>query len=144
VVLPSSHGCLDGFGGDRARRDREQNILLRLDSGLESPLRTPLGVSDDEIPYLFYRGDEPPNVATPTGTWADIAAAGEALTASADALITWTKTTELDLRAHGALHPVFGMLDAYQWLLFAHSHTERHRAQIIGLERNADFSSDRR
>jgi hypothetical protein len=38
-----------------------------------------------------------------------------------------------DLRAIGTPHPVFGLLDGVQWLLFAGAHTERHRAQLIGL-----------
>src|SRR4029453_10105720 len=39
---------------------------------LGSPLdgRTP-DVLDIEIPYLFYRGDEPPNVGKPSGAWTD-------------------------------------------------------------------------
>ncbi len=121
-----------------------RNVFLLLDKGLESPLREPLGVSDDEIPYLFYRGDEPPNVATPTGTWPEIGAATDALIASADALVSWARMTELDLHAYGATHPAFGMLDAHQWLLFAHAHTERHRAQVIGIERRTDFPPSER
>ena len=30
-------------------------------------------------------------------------------------------------------HPVFGLMDGLQWVLFAAAHTERHRAQLIGL-----------
>jgi DinB superfamily len=118
-----------------------RNIFLLLEKRLESPVPGLQGVSDDEIPYLFYRGDEPPDVAAPTGIWTDIAAAAKALDASADDLATWANTTELDLRAHGVVHPAFGALDAHQWLLFAHAHTERHRAQVIGLERQAGFPS---
>lgn len=89
-------------------------------------------MTDDEIPYLFYRGDEPPNVSQPTGAWTEIDAAVTALSTSADALIDWYRETDLDLRAWGAAHPVFGVLDAHQWLLFAQAHTERHRAQVVG------------
>jgi len=39
-------------------------------------------VDDEEIPYLFYRGDEPPHVAAPTGTWIDRAVALADLDAS--------------------------------------------------------------
>ena len=34
-----------------------------------------MDVDDEEIPYLVYRGDEPPHVAAPTGTWTDRAVA---------------------------------------------------------------------
>lgn len=91
------------------------------------------GVLDVEIPYLFYRGDEPPNVATPTGTWIDPTEAARRLAASADAIATWARDTSLDLRTVGVRHPVFGVLDGMQWLLFAAAHVERHRAQAIGV-----------
>ena len=97
------------------------------------------GVLDVEIPYLFYRGDEPPNVATPTGTWTDPDEATRRLTASVDAIVTWARDTSLDLRTVGVRHPVFGVLDGMQWLLFAAAHVERHRAQAIGAQSHAGY-----
>jgi uncharacterized damage-inducible protein DinB len=91
------------------------------------------GVLDVEIPYLFYRGDEPPNVATPTGDWTDRKIAAEAFDESARALLEWAGAQDSELRAVGLEHPVFGLLDGVQWLLFAAAHMERHRAQLIGL-----------
>ncbi len=90
-------------------------------------------VLDDEIPFLFYRGDEPPDVAAPTGTWVDRHEALERLRVSADALKSWESSD--DLRRLGAKHPVFGLLDGTQWLLFAAAHMERHRAQVVGFSR---------
>jgi len=90
-------------------------------------------VLDVEIPYLFYRGDEPPTVATPTGTWTDPVDAARRLAASVDAIASWARATSLDLRDVGVRHPVFGVLDGMQWLLFATAHVERHRAQAIGV-----------
>ena len=103
---------------------------------LASPLegRTP-DVLDLEIPYVFYRGDEPPNVGKPTGTWTDPRAALEKLAASAHAIVAWGEATDADLRRFGAPHPAFGLLDGVQWLLFAAAHMERHRSQVIGLRR---------
>jgi hypothetical protein len=119
-----------------------RGILARFGNGLTTPIVGPLGVSDDEIPFLFYRAEEPPNVSKPTGTWSDIHAATTALTASTDALIGWHTDTDIDPRAHGAPHPIFGTLDAFQWLLFAQAHIERHRAQIIGLRSRPGFPKD--
>ena len=96
------------------------------------------GVLDVEIPYLFYRGDEPPSVATPTGTWTDPADGARRLAASVDAIASWAASTPLDLRTVGVRHPVFGVLDGMQWLLFAAAHVERHRAQAIGVLSAAD------
>ena len=107
-------------------------------------LDSPIGgratdVVDVEIPYLFYRGDEPPNVATPTGDWTNRETAMEALSASARAILEWAGGVNADLRTVGIAHPVFGLLDGVQWLLFAAAHTERHRAQLIGLRRHQEF-----
>ena len=110
-----------------------RGIHMVLNGRLEELGQRARGVDDDEIPYLFYRGDEPPNVAAPTGTWTDPRAARKELEAAADALLEWHRRSDLDLRSVGAPHPVFGILDAAQWLLFAQAHTERHRAQLIGL-----------
>lgn len=44
------------------------NVLRRLQGIGQHPLNgKPVSIDDNEMPYLFYRGDEPPNVATPTG-----------------------------------------------------------------------------
>lgn len=110
-----------------------RGVLARLVSGLTTPIVGPRGVNDDEIPYLFYRAEEPPDVSKPTGTWSDIADAVDALRASVAALIEWHDQCVVNLRAYGAPHPIFGTLDGRQWLMFAHAHLERHRAQVIGL-----------
>ncbi len=115
-----------------------RGIHARLTKGLET-LASPGSVADDEIPYLFYRGDEPPNVSTPTGSWTDIDRAIEEFAGTAERLISWHAGSDRDLRACGAPHPVFGVLDGHQWLLFAQAHIERHRAQVIGLASHPDF-----
>ena len=97
------------------------------------------GILDVEIPYLFYRGDEPPNVATPTGTWTDPDDAARRFTTSVHAITSWADATSLDLRAFGVRHPVFGVLDGMQWLRFAAAHVERHRAQAIGVQSRAEY-----
>lgn len=93
-------------------------------------------VIDDEIPYLFYRGDEPPNVATPSGTWSSWADHADVYGRSVSAIREAIETARYDLRTHGAAHPAFGMLDGVQWLLFSGAHTERHRSQLISLQRS--------
>jgi hypothetical protein len=109
-------------------------IHARLSKGLKA-LASPVDLADDEFPYLFYRGDEPPNAAAPSGSWTDADDATGQFAASIEALIAWRTASDLDLRAFGAPHPVFGVFDAHQWLLFAQAHTERHRAQDLGLAR---------
>lgn len=117
------------------------SIARLLDTHLASKPIQPgaTGVLDVEIPYLFYRGDEPPTVATPTGSLTDPAEGAQRLSTSVDAIITWARATSLDLRAVGVRHPVFGVLDGMQWLLFAAAHVERHRAQAIGVQTRPDY-----
>lgn len=44
-----------------------------------------------------------------------------------------------DLRAHCSEHPGFGNLDAYGWLFFLSSHTERHTLQIEEVKADPGF-----
>ena len=92
-----------------------------------------MDIDDEEIPYLFYRGDEPPHVATPTGTWTDRSVALADLDASVQAFMDDARFEEADPRTVGRPHPVFGLLDGHQWLLFAAAHTLRHHAQVLGV-----------
>lgn len=87
-------------------------------------------ITDDEMPYLFYGGEEPPNLATPTGTWTNLNEGVERLRGSADAIVDWASGTPLELRCHGLVHPVFGLLDGAQWVRFAAVHTWRHRPDL--------------
>ena len=105
-------------------------ILSRLEQGLEPIGDTTPNITDDEMPYLFYGGEEPPNLATPSGTWTDLDEGVERFRASADSLVDWAGETPLDLRRHGLVHPVFGLLDGAQWVRFAAVHTWRHRREL--------------
>jgi hypothetical protein len=96
-------------------------------------------VIDVEIPYLFYRGEEPRNIATPTGTWTDRDEAMRLLDDTFETLLSWCAGVTLDLRTTALAHPVFGRLDGIQWLQFTAAHTERHRAQVIGIRRHPAF-----
>jgi hypothetical protein len=109
-----------------------RGIHRTLVKGLKA-LTTPTSVEDDEIPYLFYRGEEPPNVSAPTGTWTEIDAAVAQFTESVGELVAWNVSGGVDLQRCGAPHPVFGIFNARQWLLFAQAHVERHRAQLIDI-----------
>lgn len=93
--------------------------------------RTPALV-DDEIPHAFSRGDEPPGATQPTGTWIDPDVALERFNASATVFTDLLDDPRGDLRNLGQTHPVFGMLDGVQWLLFVAAHIESHRARALG------------
>lgn len=110
-----------------------RNLIVTL--GALQTIASPPDVADEEMPYLFYQGAEPPNVAHPTGTWTDIDEAVGQLRASAGALVAWAGSTTVDPRSHGFPHPLFGMLDGAQWLRFSAVHTWRHRAELQAVRR---------
>lgn len=111
-----------------------RNLVARLDA--LGPIDAPPDVTDEEMPYLFYNAEEPPNVAHPSGTWTDVDEAVDQLRASATALVAWAGGTTVDLRVHGFAHPLFGMLDGAQWLRFSTVHTWRHRAELKAVRRS--------
>jgi hypothetical protein len=47
-----------------------------------------------------------------------------------DRTIDFLENTQTDLRSRTVQHPMFGMIDAYQWCLMIPSHTERHLQQM--------------
>ncbi|HUF48411.1 MAG TPA: DinB family protein [Vicinamibacterales bacterium] len=70
---------------------------------------------------------------------ADLLAAIEADRA---AVVRYANDTTDDLRARTAPHPVAGVLDAYQWLLFLGAHTRRHVEQIADIRRSGSIGID--
>lgn len=55
--------------------------------------------------------------------------------------LTFTEQTDLPLKAHTLDHPfpVFGTLNAYQWLLYIPAHNLRHNKQIAEIMSNPAF-----
>ena len=51
----------------------------------------------------------------------------------------YVKTTTDDLHGHSAPHPVFKMLDGYQWVLLLSGHSARHTAQIEEVKASAGY-----
>ena len=55
--------------------------------------------------------------------------------------IDYVKATQEDLRDHLFDHPVpvFGTMDAYQWILFMSGHSRRHTLQILEVKADPNF-----
>ena len=87
---------------------------------------------DEELVQLVTsraRRAHAPEPGRPTGRWPHDRLIPEfegARKRSADLVAT----TQADLRKYFSIHPLFGDLDCYQWLLLVAAHTDRHRAQI--------------
>jgi hypothetical protein len=75
----------------------------------------------------------------PNGRWTTQEQIAAAFTASVDKLSDWVRATEVDLRAYGSIHPLLGMLDGVQWLLFAPAHARHHGRQVRQLRGRAEF-----
>ena len=71
-----------------------------------------------------------PEMLKPTNRWATRDALTKEFLAAREKTTTYVSTTTDDLHGHGGPHPVFKMLDGYQWLLLLSGHSARHTAQI--------------
>ncbi|MFN7115707.1 MAG: DinB family protein [Saprospiraceae bacterium] len=80
-----------------------------------------------------------PEVAVPKGTFQNYAATFAAFTKSRDGLIQYFETTTDDLKNHTLQHPIFGTIDARQFLLSLAAHGKRHTLQIEELKAHPNF-----
>ena len=114
----------------------ETTILqLVTDKVLKSPpfQRDPNGMSDEKLMAgLMDRTNrfQAPEFLRPTNRWATRDALAKDFIAARDKTEAYVKSTTDDLHGHGGPHPVFKMLDGYQWVLLLSAHSGRHTAQI--------------
>jgi len=91
----------------------------------------PTALSDDAITVTMFDGvPPPPGVPEPTGRWSERDDGIGALTAVRDAITAEVEAAGDGLRAIVAPHPVFGVFDGVQWVLFAAAHTDNHLPQL--------------
>jgi len=55
--------------------------------------------------------------------------------------VKFASQTDLALKEHTEVHPfpIFGTLNAYQWLIYVPLHTERHDKQIAEVKATAGY-----
>ncbi len=83
-----------------------------------------------------------PEFLRPTGRWANREEVTHAFEEARKATMDYVRTTQDDLRDHFGPHPVFGLLDSYQWILFISAHSERHTKQIEEVKADPNFPKD--
>lgn len=83
-----------------------------------------------------------PEFLKPTDRWANEADLVKAFEESRKATMDYVRTTNDDLRDHFGPHPVFGTVDAYQWILFISAHSERHTKQIEEVKADPNFPKE--
>ncbi len=76
-----------------------------------------------------HKATAPPELV-PAHRFATPQAAVDHFRESRDRTLDYVRSTPDDLRDHFLPHPIFGMLDGYQWVLIASGHSARHTAQI--------------
>ena len=104
-----------------------QSPALRFDDA------TPPVLTDEELfrrVSLRGRRVQAPEALAPEGRWQSEAEFREAYTSLRQALYRWIEETDVPLRNGRCPHPMIGMFDGYQWLLFLAAHGRRHIAQI--------------
>ena len=80
-----------------------------------------------------------PDMLKPTNRWATRDALMKDFIAAREKTATFVKTTTDDLHGHGVPHPVFKMLDGYQWVLLLSGHAARHTAQILEVKESPAY-----
>jgi uncharacterized damage-inducible protein DinB len=104
--------------------------------------RPPNTVSDEKLlAWLLDRTSkfQAPEMLRPTNRWATRDALTKDFLAAREKTMTYVGTTADDLHGHGGPHPVFKMLDGYQWLLLLSGHSARHIAQIEEVKASAAY-----
>jgi hypothetical protein len=106
----------------------QRNIGKRLATLFDSPFPADAPrISDDGFDFA---APAPPGLAEPKGRFTTRDEGVGAFRDASDAILSWAETSAEDLRHFGTAHPVFGLLDGVQWLLFSAAHIENHVPQL--------------
>jgi hypothetical protein len=80
-----------------------------------------------------------PEMLKPTSRWAIRDALVKDFVAAREKTAAYVKATTDDLHGHAGPHPVFKMLDGYQWVLLLSGHSARHTAQILEVKESPAY-----
>lgn len=80
-----------------------------------------------------------PTELQPTGEWSQEEGGDHTFAAARTKTLEFVRTTQADLRSHYAPHPLFGAIDACQWLIAIAAHTDRHLEQIREVKASPGF-----
>ncbi len=72
-----------------------------------------------------------PEALLPEGRWASEQEFWTAYGALREKIYAWIAETDIPLREGRCSHPMIGMFDGYQWVLFLAAHGRRHTAQLL-------------
>lgn len=92
------------------------------------------------VEMMFHGVPAPPGAAEPTGRFATRAEGVTALIAVRDSIGESVRAQADGLRDVGFAHPVFGIFDGVQWVLFLGAHTDNHIPQLRRLREGLQSS----
>jgi uncharacterized damage-inducible protein DinB len=114
----------------------ESNVLRGIQKVLQSPPETRQNEVQgkewailEKVPAREGRVRGPAEVM-PQGRWLDFDELLRQFEAARERSLRFSAVTQADLRSHFFPHPILGLLDCYQWLLFLAAHCERHVRQM--------------
>jgi hypothetical protein len=126
-------------------RRLQQAILTPPEPGRESEARGPEADASrmdriilERVPLRDVRAAAPAGML-PSGRWPEFDELIRQFEATRERTLRFAAVTQADLRGHFLPHPVLGLLDCYQWLLFFASHCERHVRQLEEVKNDARF-----
>ena len=116
--------------------DKADRRISRL---LQSPLlygdELPLSSWEDQVLFdrvaIRGRAAESPQHLLPEGAWTSADQFWAAYSVFRQEMYAWIETTDAPLRLGRFEHPMLGVFDGFQWLLFIAAHGRRHTAQIL-------------
>ena len=123
----------------------ETTILgIVTDQILKAPAvpRNPNPIPDEKLlAWLLDRTSkfQAPEMLKPTNRWATREALTKDFIAAREKTVAYVQSTTDDLHGHSGPHPVFKMLDGYQWVLLLSGHAARHTAQIEEVKAAAGY-----
>ncbi len=92
----------------------------------------------EKVPARERRVTGPPDVM-PNGRWQDFDELLRQFEATRERSVRFSAVTQADLRSHFFPHPILGLFDCYQWLLFLGAHCERHVRQMEEVKADPAF-----
>lgn len=119
-------------------------LALVTDQVLKGPAvpRNPNAIPDEKLlAMLLDRTSkfQAPEMLKPTSRWSTRDALVKDFVAAREKTAAYVKTTTDDLHGRAGPHPVFKMLDGYQWVLLLSGHSARHTAQILEVKASPEY-----
>jgi hypothetical protein len=127
----------------------DQSLRGLIRRALERPAQPELMEQVQANDYRYHREFRPhpkgvnkaPESMHPHDRFATLADAAAEFNKQREATVAYANETQDDLRDHMSPHPVFGAMDAYQWLMACSLHVESHSHHIEEVKKDPGYPS---